>query len=494
MCPSEKPIPARPSKRAFRRPFWLFTAATAAVLGGHVLGLFNPKPQTPPIKHFSAAVGTSRVPIDLTAIHADETPRPRLTYDVKRVKTASGSVNLGFPDVIDCRKCHDMHDLPISMANELLAKDRAVRDLFPPDGIHSNLEDAFVSFPPLRYYRGESEKIGHSHAGTAAHGIDFKLPFVVPQYVRDTIYGHELTHFHTSCPEDYLAEMWAAPASFFLSKNKASSKSDSWNNFSKFVGLMQRAALLHDRLSGPLEPNLDHDSGARALRQLLGYVHDEHLDTLKPLFKEAFSQYRRNNLFWDAAAFEYQNPWLPLDVQVARKMFQQKHPRLMEQLAYPRVVQGDANGFRAAGEDILRERLAFKRPTSFRPVDYAAEKLDKVGVDIRNMFCVQNARELPQAVSDAIYYAAIFQTFCHPDGRLKYSAVTTREFRKHASEKLARLDVYLKYARVWVHGQPGLENPGNRFFMKRFSISISAAKSRRAELKRALRTGRFVRP
>lgn len=360
------------------------------------------------------------------SVHGSETPvgwvmtNPRFTR--------SDRINLLFPGSIRCVVCHDFKQLPAKLGQKILDRDHAVKSLFDPADTHSDLANAIIMFP-------EFASMGHELAGTTSAGINFNLPNFANPTLQEDILGHELAHFHTSRAGDYLAEAWVVPANLLAVGPSKLAHVDEHNIATKYVAILQRAARLLGKMPETLEPN-NHRESANSLKRCSQYVtHAELRESLGDLFKRSFSEYRKNNVFWDAASYEFQNQYLPLDVHIAQELFRRRDPALLYVLEHRDRLQQNAEALRVFGQKMRRASAMTLQDLKQKPTHpNLVRELDLMGRDVRNHMATQPGH-LDSVSSDATYYGTLFHLFCNSDGSLNYTAIPKNSLEFHAREK-----------------------------------------------------------
>ncbi len=473
------------------RPLALLTVGGLAGLGLH-LNVLNPRGPQEEVSPLPTPPAVRRMAPDTESVHALPTNSRYEQFALRRK-----GVSLGIPTGINCIQCHTAGDLPERMAETIAARDEKVRALFHPEDVHSDIHHGLFSFAPMRLFSHEVGKANSELASTGPAGIQFKLPFFTDARLREESVGHELTHFHTMIPGDYLNEFWASPASLLSGDPKKFSSEVFSGRSTKFVGVLQRAAFLNDKAPPVLEPNwVSGSQSSESFRSLRSYVTPRDLDAFKPVFRDAFHEYRRNNLFWDAAILDSGNPWLPIDVMIARQLNRHRDPDFIREMA---VGQNPGMSKFLRQHSILQRRFvrAVMREQGI-PLTHAkfVDAFDLYGQDPRSAISYDR-RDLSRRAVDYMYYGSLFRTYCRPDGQLNYSAVSRTQLRRHARAKLDLISEYARHLREVRRLNGDLFNravPVYAPVADHFVRSLSRANERRSQLQTAMRNNRFTLP
>ncbi len=385
-----------------------------------------------------------------------------------------------------CENCHDLQTLASDQIRTLKRMEREVDSIY---GSHADLRTATFGF-----YPGSLERFGvTSHAGgfTRASSDQFviSLPHYVNRELRDWTTAHELVHYHTTMPDHYMMEKWAYVFPYLKEPRRVSKPVD---EHSGAVFLNPAVLRLFERAAGLAKktpPNIrdaDFGGGSRDIEMFRYYqrtLTPKDIERMGQIYRRAFQEYKRNNIFWDAASAYFLHDHLLEDVLIAKELHDKKDSAFVTALSSPRL--SEARQFLAAVPK------KFSHVALSEKINYLAWHGPRTTEDPRRVFHgtfqPSNAEE-----ADAHYYAALYGLFFDEKGRWQYNVVPAPQLEKSAEFKrtqlagaIAEIDGQLQNLRATIQDpaalktlSEGLENR-RRLFASRMAEFSSAIQSRR---------------
>jgi hypothetical protein len=463
----EKPAAGKPGGRRFVKALWRVGkfAVPLAAAGILTYALWPERPHTKPQKGLApqheVAEGTE------LAEEGIDTPGGRVVF----LRPAQGAL---------CANCHDLKGLAAHEARELSRLGRQVEGLYPSE---FRLTKERLVFNPASM----GERVGGSYR-TGKHEIELSLRHFADLSSREDVLRHELVHFFTTYPDHALREPWAYAAAFthdptaYRRPLDARNRTDLANKFTH--AFLSRAAVLGGRVPKPLESERDTFQVEDAVRQYQEALREEDVRAAASLWREAYEEYNRNDLFWEVMTKSHVDPHLVHDVLLARRLFAARDPAFLRAHGDARVLQG--------AKALLEEHI---RQSQADPVDIIQRINDPhhTFAAARERFHFHYKKKFPQlqrADVDGIYYALLHRAFCNPRNEVNYGLAPAQNLRETAEAKRTALAVAVSQLTTEARA---LERQGRADLAKAVRGRAESYGLRIADLERALRDKSYLR-
>ncbi len=485
------------TKKWYGKP--IFVAATLGVVGLAALGVLRGPLQSP-----TTTPSTGPSPQGQSLLTRIKNVAHDLNHGQIRPGTQfdglvfqPGKMKIVLPKDARCYVCHRVAEFPETLRMRFEAEESRLKELFPAETIHSKLQDGLMMFHTTKVDEKElMEGSGDTFAETTSRGIDFKIAPLADPVIREQTYGHELAHYMTNIMSDYLPETWAYGATALIKPPSVFQDVDIVYHSRKYAAILSRAALANGHDIGRIRLPEYNEDGMEKLNALCRTVTSEDQEAFKPIFREAYREYRKNNLYWDTAAYKYRNPYIVFDVLLAQHMQYRQDPELMKRISNPtqmiRVMQ-NFNRMHQGVQHYLNEEV---RNLPEETAKYERiKKLDGKSHDLWANTSELVPSHIPQKVVDGEYFAGIHGNFMNPDGSIRYDAVDSNELRAQARLKidwLKKVTQTIRQSRKELRTKVFATAEHRRMVSGRLEQSEALHRKLLSELNEMMRTGRFI--
>lgn len=496
--PTDKPAQASKKSQKKLSPLKkaILVPLTLGAIGLAALGIIriHPAERPTPVAPFrTPAVARTYMENSRNAMNDD---RHIVTPDVNKTVLQGKNSTLVLSENAQCIQCHQMDSLPFQIISRLKAKEEQISALFPKKYIHSKLEDGIIFLPAVGFNQNANDIEEAFNAYTGNEGITYKLPAMANSVLKEHNEGHEIAHYLTDMRTDYIGETWAFGAAALSLPLDRMRGIDGYIQGNKYIPILQRAALANHHDIGRLQVSEHPDQMQTVLSRYADTLTPGDIEAFKPIFKNAFTEYRKNNAFWDAAIYKYQNPYIIFDALLAQKMLREKNPNLVGALKKTLEVKQMAKTIEMAGH---RARAGLEQIDAHKhPLEAYVKRIqtmDYMMADLRQHVSQNAPTGLRQQDIDGRYYAAIHRLFLDKRGNIKYDAVRSQEINEHLQQKIKVLKIRLvgmQQDRDTLKGHMSDPVTFNNA-IRRLDHYTEIHKTQLATMKEMVRTGRFIR-
>lgn len=386
-----------------------------------------------------------------------------------------------------CTGCHDYTELASREAQRLGEAGKRIRDLlpaqFPISMPHLTFNPAPLPPEPSHLSDIPTEPAAFYDIHENRFEVALQKHAEDPTDARMSL-EHEFVHYLTTMPDHLLSESWAHATPLMADPRQAlhpafpNPTTRPPNRFE--VGFLSRAATLAGKGTAPIEgPGGNHSQFYRDYQRILS---PKDLEAAAGLWRRAYEEYARNDVFWDAVALTHRDdPHAVHDVLIAQALYARRDQEVLRQRTNEHVAEF-ARLLAQRGHEIDHSPLPPQEMA--RAVNYPYETRTGFHVYVRNAH-----PDWTRAQVEGWYYSGIHGLYCTAQNAINYASVPVTELRKTAKLKLEALEQtipaihrHLKEQRT--KGEQGLaEGTGQR--LERFE-------QREKDLRRAIKESHFI--